>query len=109
MVTFDPKEQLTVELASVSKVNAAVDVAMVEPFAGPLRNIIHGGVVVLVVEEPVVELVEVAVLPVDVAVPEPVELVDVDVPEELVEVAVPLPEFVELAVDDAELLASEDW
>jgi hypothetical protein len=87
MVTFDPKEQLTVELASVSKVNAAVDVAMVEPFAGPLRNIIHGGVVVLV----------------------PVELVDVDVPEELVEVAVPLPEFVELAVDDAELLASEDW
>ncbi len=91
MVTFDPKEQLTVELASVSKVNAAVDVAMVEPFAGPLRNIIHGGVVVLVVEEPVVELV------------------DVDVPEELVEVAVPLPEFVELAVDDAELLASEDW
>jgi hypothetical protein len=72
MVTFDPKEQLTVELASVSKVNAAVDVAMVEPFAGPLRNIIHGGVVVLVAEEPVVELV------------------DVDVPEELVDVAVPL-------------------
>jgi CTP:molybdopterin cytidylyltransferase MocA len=72
MVTFDPKEQLTVELASVSKVNAAVEVAIVEPSVGPLRNIIHGGVVVLVVEEPVVELV------------------DVDVPEELVEVAVPL-------------------
>ncbi len=77
MVVIVPKEQVTVEEASVVKVKLAVEVEIVESSAGPEVIMTHGGVLVLTVPEPVPEP---EVDPVDVAVePVPFEPFPVEV------------------------------